>query len=500
MTLTSPTTDELRDQREEPSDQGTTMPRTPIENPPARLPVSNPPTASALAAVAFGATAFAVASLVLATIALVSAYRNDTPMVGSAGMMSAGNGAANRVDVGLADFAVTPSVLQLSESGGTLVITNNGPQAHNLSVPELGLQTRDLAVGQTVELNVPATVAGTYRVICTIAGHEQSGMVATLRIGEPPTSTAGTPSPDQSAAGHSMTAEEMDRMMIESAGRFPEATEGLGGQPLTPTVRGDRTKRFEITASIVDWQVDADTTVKAWTYNGTVPAPTIQVDVGDTVEVVLTNQLPESTALHFHGVRVPNAMDGVPPYTQDLVEPGDTFTYRFTALEPAVGMYHSHNNAQLQVPNGLAGAFLIGEMPIPASLKDKGFERVDQRVNMVLNDGGTIGLSLNGKSFPATQPYTLKVGETMLVNYFNEGLMVHPMHLHQPKGWIIAKDGVPLEEPIPGDTFSVAPGERYTVLYQAEDPGVWAWHCHILNHAEGPTGMFGMVTALIVEE
>jgi manganese oxidase len=108
-------------------------------------------------------------------------------------------------------------------------------------------------------------------------------------------------------------------------------------------------------------------------------------------------------------------------------------------------------------------------------------------------------MSLNGKAFPGTTPYTMKVGETMLVNYYNEGLMSHPMHMHQPVGWIIAKDGVPLEAAMPSDTISVAPGERYTVVYLAKDPGVWAWHCHILNHTEGPQGMFGMVTAVIVE-
>ena len=89
---------------------------------------------------------------------------------------------------------------------------------------------------------------------------------------------------------------------------------------------------------------------------------------------------------------------------------------------------------------------------------------------MVLNDAGTIGSQLNGKSFPATEPYTAKVGDMMLVNYLNEGLMAHPMHLHQPAGWIIAKDGVPLDDPIPGDTINVAPGERYTVLYKPTSP------------------------------
>ena len=68
----------------------------------------------------------------------------------------------------------------------------------------------------------------------------------------------------------------------------------------------------------------------------------------------------------------------------------------------------------------------------------------------------------------------------------------------QPPPDFIAKDGVPLIEPTPGDTILIAPGERYTVLYKAEEVGTWAWHCHILDHAEGTTGMFGMVTALIV--
>jgi FtsP/CotA-like multicopper oxidase with cupredoxin domain len=92
-------------------------------------------------------------------------------------------------------------------------------------------------------------------------------------------------------------------------------------------------------------------------------------------------------------------------------------------------------------------------MPIPDVLKDKGFTKVDKQVNMVLNDSGTLGLTLNGKSFPATEPYSMKVGQVMEVNYFNEGVMAHPMHMHQPTGWVIAKDGVPLLEPMPSDTI-----------------------------------------------
>ena len=289
-----------------------------------------------------------------------------------------------------------------------------------------------------------------------------------------------------------------DQDMADVAAKFPAKTAGHGGDRMEPKILADGTKEFDLEAKIVKWEVSPGKLVDAWTYNGVVPAPEIHVNDGDKVRLVLTNHLPESTSLHLHGIQVPNAMDGVDPYTQPPIAPGETFTYEFVAKGPAVGIYHSHHDAQVQVPNGLFGAFTIDEMPIPQVLLDKGYTQIDKSMNMVLNDAGTIGLSLNGKSFPATEPTTLNVGQVLEVNYLNEGLMAHPMHLHQPVGWIIAKDGVPLLQPLPGDTINIAPGERYTVLYKAEEAGVWAWHCHILNHAEGPSGMFGMVTALIV--
>jgi FtsP/CotA-like multicopper oxidase with cupredoxin domain len=322
--------------------------------------------------------------------------------------------------------------------------------------------------------------------------------------------TPPTPEPDPMAmAGATSTAttasttgtpvaDDMDAMHEAGVKAFPATTAGLGGQPLGYTLDGD-VKVFALDAAAISWEYAPGQFADAYAYNGVVPGPEIRVTEGDTLRVVLTNRLPESTAIHWHGVMVPNAMDGVPFITQPPIKPGETFTYEFTALEPAVGIYHSHHDAQTQVPNGMFGAFTIGDPEIPDVRREMGYTSIDKTVNMVLNDAGTIGLSLNGKSFPATEPYTLKVGQTMLVNYFNEGLLGHPMHLHQPSGWIIEKDGTPLLVPIPGDTIWIGPGERYTVLYKAVDPGVWAWHCHILTHAEGPTGMFGMVTALIVE-
>ena len=156
-------------------------------------------------------------------------------------------------------------------------------------------------------------------------------------------------------------------------------------------------------------------------------------------------------------------------------------------------MYHSHHHAEHQVPDGLMGAFIVGSEPTPAGITPT------QEVPMVLNDAGVIGLSLNGKSFPATAPVVAKLGDWFEVQYMNEGLQIHPMHLHGLPQLVIAKDGFPVPAPYRVDTLDIAPGERYTVLVHADAPGVWAWHCHILSHAEGAKGMFGMVTAVVVQ-
>ena len=226
------------------------------------------------------------------------------------------------------------------------------------------------------------------------------------------------------------------------------------------------------------------------------------MNVGDHVRVVLDNKLPMSTAIHFHGLEVPVAMDGVPDVTQAPVKPGKQFVYEFVANKPELGMYHSHHDAQVQVPNGMLGVFEVGDVALPPNTGP-----VTQEVPMVLNDAGVIGLSLNGKSFPATAPVIAHVGDWVEINYFNEGLQIHPMHLHGLPQLVIAKDGYPLASPYTVDTVSIAPGERFTTLVHVTSdflgadntPGIWAFHCHILTHAEGPDGMFGMVTTFIVE-
>ena len=286
--------------------------------------------------------------------------------------------------------------------------------------------------------------------------------------------------------------EEMDRMHEAGIKAFPAKTAGLGNQPLQPRIENG-IKIFDLTCKIVQWEVAQGQMVEAWSYNGQVPGPEIRVTEGDTVRVVVKNELPESTAVHMHGVIVPNAMDGVPFITQPPIKPGATFTYEFKARNPGSHMYHSHHNATKQVGKGLLGAFIIEP-------KDRAKDPTyDLEYTMILNDQ-LGGFTLNGKSFPATQPLTAKLGQKVRIRYMNEGQMIHPMHLHGLPQLVFSKDGWNLPQPFMCDTVNVAPGERWDVIVECDEPGVWAFHCHVLSHAESEHGMFGMVTALIVQE
>lgn len=444
-------------------------------------------------------TAMSMSIIVLGAIGIVSIANSDSDSSSSA------NQIRTVVEVSLSEFQITMTPTEIPPGEVTFKITNTGTTAHDFMIPDFGQSSPMLNAGESATLTMNIPDEGTYKVMCGVPGHEAAGMAASFEVSVGATTAAATPSTDPAHVDHSaMSWQEKDAMMIEIAKKFPAATSGTGNSILEPIMSADGFKEFQLTAKVVDWEVEPGKFVKGWTYNGEIPGPIIQVDVGDKVRIVLKNELAESTALHLHGVRVPNAMDGVPPYTQDPIPPGGTFTYEFTAQETMVGMYHSHHHAQVQLSNGMLGALIIGDWKTMA-MKTAGNRvpdtdgKAEQEVMMVLNDTGTIGLTLNGKSFPATTPYVLKVGQSMVVHYFNEGAMAHPMHLHGPAGLVVARDGKLLESPFWGDTFNIAPGERWTVVYTPLDPGVWAWHCHILSHTETPEGMRFMVTALIVE-
>ncbi|MFI5227234.1 MAG: multicopper oxidase domain-containing protein, partial [Candidatus Limnocylindrales bacterium] len=109
------------------------------------------------------------------------------------------------------------------------------------------------------------------------------------------------------------------------------------------------------------------------------------------------------------------------------------------------------------------------------------------------------GFTINGHGFPATVPVLAAVGETVRIRFMNEGVMLHPWHSHGTVMRIVARDGRPLgSAAFECDTLGVNPGERYDALITPAHAGVWAFHCHILPHVEGASGMFGMVNTLTV--
>jgi FtsP/CotA-like multicopper oxidase with cupredoxin domain len=263
-------------------------------------------------------------------------------------------------------------------------------------------------------------------------------------------------------------------------------------QPIKPTLDGT-TKVFNLTIDEIEQHIDEmKPPIAALGYNKQWPGPTIRVNQGDRVRAVFTNNLKETTSVHFHGVEFDDFFqDGVSFVTQKPFAPGETYTYEFTAGRPGSLMYHSHHNATDQVGRGLLGAFIVDPAaPEPVT--------VDRDYVWISNDA-LGGFTINGHGFPATVPVLVASGETVRIRFMNEGVMMHPWHLHGYRMRITARDGYPLgSAAFDCDTLGVNPGERYDALVTADRPGVWAFHCHVLPHAEGISGMFGMVNTLIV--
>jgi manganese oxidase len=335
---------------------------------------------------------------------------------------------------------------------------------------------RDFIRGAAIAVAIPSTLAA-----CSTEEKGAPSAAAAPGHGAP---AAAAPAPTD--------ADAMDRMHEAGVKAFPAKTEGKGNQILAPRmVKG--VKVYDLTAKVVQWEVEQGKRVEAWTYNGVVPGPQIRVKEGDRVRINLKNELPESTAVHFHGLEVPNDQDGVPFLTQPPIKPGASYTYEFTVPNSGSHMYHSHHNAAMQVGKGMLGAFIVEPKT------KRAIENVDVDYVMILNDGYH-GFTLNGKSFPATEPIVAKLGQKLRIRYMNEGMMIHPMHLHGMHMTVIDKDGWPQPAPWKCDTLNIAPGERWDVIVECNNPGTWAFHCHILTHAESQHGMFGMVTALIVRK
>lgn len=448
----------------------------------------------------------AVGAALSALMLLASACSGGEGGGGGGGEGDVAAPAGSAFAVALTEFALSPDVIQ-APAGQPLSfdVSNDGSAPHTFAVDTgNGVEvTRELQPGEAQTLQVPALDVGEYRIYCSVTGHSDLGMTGTLMVmagGDVAAGASGASgATGASGSDAGMSIQEMldgHRAGVEA---FPAETEALGNQPLEPVIENG-VKVFELTAEEVRWETKPGTFVDAMGFNGTVPGPEIRVEQGDKVRIIVRNEMSQPTTMHLHGVTVPNGMDGVPYITQDPIMPSGFFTYEFEVVDPpGMYVYHSHFNSTEQVGRGMYGAFYV--QPRNDDWGEVYGQPVDVESTLFLGDGPT-GFVLNGKEFPATQPIAADLGDTVLIHIANDGAQIHPMHLHGFHFQVVGVDGFALKpaQRYMSDTLMIAPGQRFDVLVDADQPGVWAYHCHILPHVEGPQGMYGMVTALVVQE
>jgi FtsP/CotA-like multicopper oxidase with cupredoxin domain len=301
--------------------------------------------------------------------------------------------------------------------------------------------------------------------------------------------------------GMIMTRETSAEAMRDMAAVDPRDVESVapataqGDQLLQPTLGANGEKIFNLEASVIRWNVLPDTQVLAYAFNDQLPGPRIRVTEGDHLRINLTNHLPESTTIHWHGLIVPNEMDGPAEITQAPVQSGETFAYEFTAQQVGTFFYHSHDHVDRQQALGLYGALIVDPRQPPAApAYDR--ELVVQLQEWLQRDGYTFPsmpmegampnyFTINGKAYPATEIVHLRVGERLQVRFIGtQSAFIHPMHIHGGPFRILQADGYPVSDSaqLVKDTVNVGPGERYDVLWEAREPGKWLLHCHINHH------------------
>ncbi|WP_308637673.1 multicopper oxidase family protein [Paenibacillus silvisoli] len=287
--------------------------------------------------------------------------------------------------------------------------------------------------------------------------------------------------------------------------------------PLLPYRIENGMKCFELVAEVVRQELLPGIFMQGYGYNGSIPGPTIVVETGDWVQIRVINRLPEPTSVHWHGLDVPNDMDGVPPFEPSpLIQPGYGLDYRFRIVNPpGTHMYHSHYEVIRQEMMGLGGLFIIANRHERHIAKDfayllqefhlAGLPKGELRPGIYtvdpLSDGFNF-FTMNGRCFPNTSPLYVRLGDCVRLRLASLGMQAHPMHLHGVQMLETAYDGndVPYWNRLRKSTVFVAPGETRDVQFDAWNPGRWPFHCHIPHHTSNnftlPAG--GMFTTIQV--
>jgi FtsP/CotA-like multicopper oxidase with cupredoxin domain len=261
----------------------------------------------------------------------------------------------------------------------------------------------------------------------------------------------------------------------------------------------DGVKVFHMVAEEVEHELAPGLKALCWGYNGCVHGPVIEAVERDRVRIYVTNHLPAPTTAHWHGILLPNGMDGVGGLTQKAIQPGETFKYEFTVRQHGTGMYHSHHDEMTQMALGMTGMFVIHPRTPQEPRVDRDFvlllhewrinpgaKRPDPNEMVEFNM-----LTINGRAFPGTEPLVAKMGEKVRIRIGNLSAMDHhPIHLHGYQFRITETDGgrIPDSAQWPETTVLVPVGSTRTIEFTADEPGDWAMHCHMTHHVMNQMG------------
>jgi FtsP/CotA-like multicopper oxidase with cupredoxin domain len=255
----------------------------------------------------------------------------------------------------------------------------------------------------------------------------------------------------------------------------------------------DGVKVGHLIAQAVDHEFAPGLRAECWGYNGGTPGPTIEAIEGDRLRLYVTNLLPEPTTVHWHGLILPNGMDGVSGLNQRPIAPGETFMYEFDLRYPGTYMYHPHYDEMTQIALGMVGMFIIHPKRPRGPRVDRDFAMIAHEWKLdvgarrpdpnEMNDFNL--LTFNSKAFPATQPLLVGRGERVRIRFGNLGPMDHhPIHLHGLHFEVTATDGgeVPDSARRPDTTVLVPVGSTRVIEFVPEESGDWAMHCHMTHH------------------
>lgn len=257
-----------------------------------------------------------------------------------------------------------------------------------------------------------------------------------------------------------------------------------------PYVVKDGVKEFELIAQAVTREFLPGVKMNIWGFNGSMPGPTIEITQGDRIRIIVHNELPEETTVHWHGFEMPVQYDGSMTLTQNPIPPGKTFVYEFDVHEEGTFFYHTH--VAMQEAFGMIGWIIVHpKKPFdPPVDRDFGllFQNFQIQPNQSIADSWSMDWNwhtINGRSGPFATPLVVKHGERVRVRLMNFSPMQHhPIHLHGHTFWLTGHEGAraPKSSWIPRNTELIAVAQASVFEFVANNPGDWMFHCHMVHH------------------